>query len=265
MLHWNLKRIAAIFLLLSILIVVLNFTGFSRNIKDFFFWLSSPVQKSFWQGGKNISDFLTSISKTGVLKKETENLRLENQELIGRIAGLIELEKENEVLREALALGLEEESELVLARVMNKDISQDSVLINKGGRDGVLNGMAVITEQKVILGRVGAVYDRFSEVVLISNKDSSFGARIPEREIDGIIRGKGSFGLSFDLIPREKEIFENDVVVTSVLGGVYPPGLLVGKVKAIKKSDVDPFQSAEIRPAFDIYSLDYLFIIVADG
>ena len=260
MLRRNLKKTALVFLLL-VLLVVFNFTGFSTNIKNFFFSLSSPVQKSFWQGGKNVSDFLAGVFNAGALKKETEGLRLENQELLARIAVLSELEKENEVLRQALGLGLEKEPELILARVMNKDISQDSVLINKGEKDGVAEGMTVITGQKVLVGRVGSVYDRFSEVVLISNKDSSFGASIVERDIDGIIRGKGSSNLSLDLIPREKEIFDNDVVITSALGGIYPHGLLVGQVKTIKKSDVDPFQSADIRPAFEVNSLDYLFII----
>jgi rod shape-determining protein MreC len=261
MLGWDLKKIVAIFVLVSVIIVTLNFTGFSRNIKDFFFCLSSPIQKSFWQGGKNVSDFLMGVLRAGAFKKEAEDLRLENQELLVRIAGLLEQEKENEVLREALDLGLEKESELVLVRVINKDISQDSVLVNKGEEDGISAGMTVITEQKVILGRIGAVYSRFSEVVLISNENSSFGATILEREVDGVIKGKGGSGLSFDLIPKEKEIFENDVVVTSALGGVYPSGLLVGKVKTVHRSDVDPFQNAEITPAFDIGSLDYLFIL----
>jgi len=261
MLRGNFKKTVAVLLVLSVFITVFNLTDLSGKAKNFFFWLSSPIQRSFWQGGKNVSDFLTGILRTGALKKEAEDLRLENQELLVRIAGLVEQEKENEVLREALGLALEKESELILARVMNKDISQDSILINKGEEDGVSGGMTVITEQKVILGKIGAVYGRFSEVILISNENSSFGATILEREVDGVIKGKGGSGLSFGLIPKEKEIFENDVVVTSVLGGVYPPGFLVGKVKEVNKSDVDPFQSAEITPAFDVGSLDYLFIL----
>jgi len=197
------------------------------------------------------------------LKKETEDLRLENQELIWQIAVLTELKRENETLRGALELGLEKELELMLVRVINKDISQDSILVNKGRKEGVLEGSAVITAQKVLLGKVRTVYESFSEVVLISNKESSFGARIPERDADGVIKGKGSFNLSLDLIPREKEISEGDVVITSALGDVYPPGLLVGQIKTIKKSDVDPFQSAEVKAAFDINNLDYLFIVTA--
>ena len=263
MLHWNIKKIVAVLVLLFVLIAVFNFTGFSKNIKNFFFLISSPIQKAFWQAGKSISGFASGILEIKTLKKEIEDLRLENQELIWQIAVLTELKRENETLRGALELGLEKELELMLVRVINKDISQDSILVNKGRKEGVLEGSAVITAQKVLLGKVRTVYEGFSEVVLISNKESSFGARIPERDADGVIKGKGSFNLSLDLIPREKEISEGDVVITSALGDVYPPGLLVGQIKTIKKSDVDPFQSAEVKAAFDINNLDYLFIVTA--
>lgn len=261
MLLLNIKKIVAVLVLFFVLMVVFNFTGFSKNIKNFFFFISSPIQKAFWQAGKSISGFVSGILEIKTLKKETENFRLENQRLLNQIAVLTELKKENETLREALKIGLEKELELTLVRVVNKDISQDSILVNKGERDGISQGSAVITAQKVLLGKVRTVYEGFSEVVLISNKESSFAARIPEKDADGVIKGKGSFSLSLDLIPREKEISENDVVITSALGGIYPAGLLVGQIKTIKKSDVDPFQSAEVKAAFDINNLDYLFIV----
>lgn len=265
MLRRNLKKTVAVLLVLSIFIAVFNLTDFSLKTKNFFFWISAPIQGSLWQAGRNVSDFFAGMFMAGDLRKEVERIRFENQKLLVRLAGLTDLEKENEFLRETLGLGMENDFELIMARVTSKDISRDSVLINKGERDGISEGMAVITEQKVILGRIGLVYDRFAEVILITNKDSSFGARMPERGLDGVAKGKGSSNLSLELIPREKDVFENDAVVTSVLGGVYPQGLLVGQVETVKKSDVDPFQSATIKLAFDINRLDYVLVVNADG
>jgi rod shape-determining protein MreC len=261
--YQNIKKIIAVLVLLAIIVIVSNFTGFSKNIKNFFFLISSPIQKSFWQAGKNVSVFFSGILKTKILKEELDALKFKNQELLNQIAVLKELKKENEVLREALGLGLEKEFQLMLAQIISKDIFQDSILINKGKKDGVLEGWPVITGQKekVLLGKIGQVYDRFSEVILISNKKSSFDAKISDTEIYGIVKGEGNFKLYFDLIPKDKEIFENDIVITSVLGGVYPQGLLVGEIKTIKKSDLEPFQGAEIKPTFDIKKLDHLFII----
>jgi rod shape-determining protein MreC len=263
-LYQNIKKIIAVSVLLAIIVIVSNFTGFSKNIKNFFFLISSPIQKSFWQAGKNVSVYFAGILGVRILKKELDNLHLKNQELLSQIVTMIELKKENEVLREALGLGLEKEFQLMLAQIISKDISQDSILINKGKKDGVLEGWPVITGQKekVLLGKIGQVYDRFSEVILISNKKSSFDAKISDTEIYGIVKGEGNFKLYLDLIPKDKAIFEGkDVIITSALGGVYPQGLLVGEIKTISKSDTDPFQRAEITPFFNIKDLDYLFII----
>lgn len=260
----NIKKFIALSILLAIFVVVLNLTGFSKNIKNFFFLISSPIQKSFWQAGKNVSVFFAGILEVRILKKELDDLHLKNQELLSRVVATMELKRENEVLRKALGLGLEKEFQLMLARIISKDISQDSILINQGKKDGVLETLPVITGQKVLLGRIGQVYDNFSEVILISNKKSSFDAKISDSEIYGVVRGEGNFKIYLDLIPKDEAIFEQgDVIITSALGGVYPQALLVGEIKTISKSDTDPFQKAEITPFFDIKDLDYLFIITA--
>ena len=112
-----------------------------------------------------------------------------------------------------------------------------------------------------MVGRISQVYENFSKVMLISNKESSFNGEIQEKEIEGIINGKGNSKLYFELLPKEKDIQGGENVVTSPLGGIFPKGLLVGQVKEVKKSDIEPFQQAEIKPALDIQKLDFLFII----
>ena len=199
-------------------------------------------------------------------------LKLKNQELLSQIVEITELKKENEALRTALELGLEKDFQLELAQVIGKDPSRDSISINKGLQDGVSKDMAVITSQKVLLGRIGEVYQGFSEVILISNKESSFDAKIVKQEIYpvrnnisngvyGIIRGKGSLEVSFELIPKEEEISPGELVVTASLGGVFPQGLLIGEIEEIKKSDIEPFQRATIKTSFNLKNLDNLFII----
>ena len=116
--------------------------------------------------------------------------------------------------------------------------------------------MPAITEQKVLVGRIKEIYDKFSKVMLISQKDSSFDAEF------GIVRGQGNLKLLYDLIPKEKEIFQGDIVVTSALGGIFPQGLLVGKIRKVKKNDVESFQQAEIQPGFNVSQSERLFIIL---
>ena len=256
----KIKLIIGLFLIV-IIFLVLNFIGFSKNIKSLFFSISLPIQKVFWQVGQNFSFFLTVVFSSQDLKNELNNLYSINQDLLGQIVFLKEMKKENEFLREALNLELEKDFNFVLARTISKDVFHDSILINKGIKDGISVGQPVITGQKAVLGTIGQVYDNFSEVFLISNKKSFFDAKIVDKEIYGLLKGQGNFKAYLDLIPRDKEIFENDLVITSILGGVYPANLLIGEISKINKFDVEPFQSAEIDLFFNLKNLDYLFII----
>jgi len=244
-----------------LLFLILNFTGFDKFVKNFFYKISAPINETLWQAGDSLSGFFDSFLEAKNLKGEAEELRLENIGLLAEIGVLKELARENETLREALAIGLEKEYQLEIAQVIGKDISQDSILINKGKEDGVLEDMPIITEQKVLLGRVGEVYDNFSEVILISHQDSSFDAKLLGEEIYGLVKGMGSFQQVLDLIPKEEVVKEGDLVVTAALGNIFPRGILVGTVKEVKNSDLDPFQRAVLKPGFTIKSLNYIFII----
>ena len=248
-------------LLLVAVFFAFNLTGFSKSIKNFFYAFSSPIQKTFWTAGIGFSNFFGSIFAGNFLKEENGFLYLKIQELTGEIAGLKELKKENEDLREALGVGMAEEFHLMFCSIVNKDISQDSILVNKGAKDGVLKGLPVITSQKIVLGKIGEVYDNFSEVILVSNEKSSFDAKVSDKGISGVVKGKGSSSAYLDLIPKDKEVLVGDAVITSALGGNFPKGLLIGTIKEVNKSDVEAFQTADVGLAFDIKYLDNLFII----
>ena len=208
-----------------------------------------------------MSNLFGAIGSARKLEKDNEDLNLRAQELLSENTFLKELKKENEILKGALGIGLEKEFQLVLASVLGKDISQDSIMIDKGKKDGLIPDLPVITGQKILIGKVSDIYDNFSRVMLISHKEISFDAKVSEKEVQGIIKGQGNSKILFDLVPQEKELKEGDLVITTALGGIFPERLLAGKVVKIRKSDVSPFQQAEIYPAFEIQNLEKIFII----
>jgi rod shape-determining protein MreC len=259
-LRYRLKNGLIIVLIISFFFI-LNFTPFGKEVKNFFYLISSPIQKVFWKTGERISDFFEAIFRIENLKKENEELKLKIQTLEAENFALIELKKENELLREALGIGLKKEFKLTLSQVIGKDIAKDSILIDKGAKDGILENSPVISQQKVLIGKVNQVYRDFSKVLLISNPKISFDGKISDSQVFGRIQGKGNLKILFDLIPKEKEIKKGDLVVTSALGRIFPEGLVVGKISQIKKSDLKPFQEVQIQPAFDLGDLEKLFII----
>jgi rod shape-determining protein MreC len=256
----RIKSLIAAILIIAFF-VVLNLKGFLNPFKNFFYSLSSPIQKNLWRAGNEVSGFLVGILEIKTFNNEIENLQIENKKLIKQIIGLKELKKENETLRQALNMGLEKEFQIKLSYIISRGVSQDSLLIDKGLKDGIKKGMPVITKEKVIVGRIGEVYEDFSEVILITNKNSSFDAQVLEKEIYGVVKGRGNLKIGFEFIPKEKEVLPKELVVSTSLGHIFPKGLNVGKIKEVKKSDLEPFQSAEIEPAFNLEGTDSLFII----
>jgi len=247
-----------------VILLVFLLNVFQKEVRSLFYSFSAPIQKVLWKAGESTSDFFQGIVRVKTLKQELDELNLENQELLGQVVVLENLKKENKSLRQALGLGLEEDFKLSSAQIIGRDISQDFILVDKGAQDNISKDMPVITQQRVLIGRISEVYENSSKVMLISHKESSFDAKIQkeEKDITGVVKGQGDFRILFNLIPREENLFQGDIVVTSTLGGIFPKGLLVGKIKEIKKNDVEPFQQAEIELFFDISQINNLFIVL---
>jgi len=254
------KKILLLFFIVSVLIIFSNI--FQEKLRNFFYAVSSPFQRTLWQAGDKTANFFGMFA---VIKKKEEKigeLERENQKLIAEISALKELKNENKNLRDALGVGLQKDFKLSFAQIIGKDISQDFILINKGAEDGILEDMPVITSQKILLGKISRTYKNFSKVVLLSNKKMSFDVNIQSSaDISGVGKGKGNSKIVIGLIPREKNILKGDLVVSGGLGGTFPKGLLVGRIKKVEKKDTEAFQNIEIEPAFNIGKLGGLFII----
>lgn len=225
--------------------------------------ISTPIQKVLWKAGDNVSNFFVSIIESKYLKRENDYLKSDNKSLLAQISFLKEKGIENEILRKSLNIGLEKDFKLDMAEVVSKDAVGDYLLINKGFKDGISKKMPVITEEKAAIGIISDVYANFSKVMLISNKESVFDAEAQSASTSGLAKGEGGLKMFFDLVPKEKEIQKGDSIVTTALGGVFPEGILVGKVEKIEKSDVRPFQTIEVVPIFNIKGLDHVFIITS--
>lgn len=251
------KILIAVFIAL-LFFLILNF--FSQGIKNVFYSISSPFQKIFWQIGQKSSNFFTPFLMIGKLKTESAELNIKNQQLLSELFLLEELKLENQTLREALDTDLQKDFKFITAEVISKDASKDSILINKGSEDGISKDMPVINQQKVLFGNISDVYKNFSRITLISDKIFVFDVKT-QNETLGIIKGNGNLNLRLDLIIRDADLKEGDVLITSSLAGSFPKNLLVGKALKIIKEDTKTFQTAIVEPFFDIKNTDILFVI----
>lgn len=239
--------------------VLLNL--YQKEVRNFFYSISSFFQKSFWFIGKEINNGIQSIVFLHKNQRENQELKILIQELLSKTAIISNLEDENKMLREALGVGLQKDFKLVFAQVVGKDISQDYLIINKGAKDKIVSNLPIITEQKILVGRITDVYDSFSRVELITNKKSSLEAKIQGKEIKGLVKGKNNLRMTLDLVPQYEEVKEGDFLQTTSTGNIFPKGILVGLIKEVQKSDVEPFQKIEVQPFFNLKQLDNIFII----
>jgi len=256
-----------IVVLLVVFLVVLNLTNFSKDLRNLFFLASEPIQKVFLLSGDKITDYFEAFFYVQKLQDKNEKFKLKIQELNAEIVNLRELKQENIVLREALNIGLQEEFKMVFVQIISKDIAQDSFIINKGLKDGLLENMPVITQQKILVGKVSQVYDNYSRVMLVSNKESVIPVNIQNQKeemlinTEAIMKGKENFQIELNYIPLEAEIKNGDNVVTSALGGFFPLGILIGYVKNVEILGVELFQKAEVQLPIDLREINYLFVI----
>ncbi|KKP31296.1 MAG: hypothetical protein A2360_04760 [Candidatus Staskawiczbacteria bacterium RIFOXYB1_FULL_32_11] len=260
---------------LILFVVILNL--FSYKIRSSVYYVSLPVQKIFSNAGSNTASVLSSVFNYKNLQKENKDLKNENQKLLSQMAYFYDEAEQNQAVKDILACSQEEDFNLVLADITGFDLKEDFALIDKGKDSGILENMAVVSSQKVLFGRVFKVYKNYSQVMLISNKNSILDVKIlitkPSQDeainiendnsasVFGVVKGKGGFSVFLDLVPTDQKINNGDILTTSALEGIFPKNLLIGKIKEKEKNDLKPFQTASVQPFFDVKKTEKVFVI----
>ncbi len=148
------------------------------------------------------------------------------------------------------------------ARVIARDTTGllRSVVIDHGQRDGLNVGMPVVTELGLV-GRISAVTAVSAQVTLITDTASYVNARLQTTGGEGSVVGTASGDLRMTFIKLTDAVNDNDLVVTSGIGGNFPRGLTIGQVTSSRLDDSQLFKSAEIRSLIDFNRLDFVMVI----
>jgi rod shape-determining protein MreC len=258
------RKKGSYFIYFIILILVLIFANiFNSGLRNLTYTVFKPITQPLWIAGQTISNLFGGIASIGSAKSEVNRLMLENSELSTKIVLLKETQDENSILKEALGLELNKKYELILAKFTSKCINEDIITLNKGENNGIEKGMPIITGGGVVAGKIIEVYPTYSKASLLSVDNLTFDVRIKheDKDFSAVAEGKGRNRLTVSLIPQDANIIDGDIVVTDSLGSIFPELLGVGRIKNITKSDVSPFQEAEIELFFNIKSSLDIFIV----
>jgi rod shape-determining protein MreC len=134
-----------------------------------------------------------------------------------------------------------------------------SVYIDKGHNDGIKPDMAVITADGIV-GKVLRVYRSTSLVLLIDDQTSGVGAILDKTRLQGILRGTPSGEVMLEKVMSDENVPVGEMVLTSGGDGIFPKGLLVGRVtKAAPGSEL--FLNIRVRPAADLSKLEEVLVV----
>lgn len=152
------------------------------------------------------------------------------------------------------------------ARVIAYDPSLWSrvAMVDQGQFQGVKKGLPVLASQGIV-GRIVETFPQYSKVMLIVDRKSGADAMVQRTRVRGILQGKGGNRCSLEFVPKNADVQVGDLVLASGLTGIFPKGLVFGKVSAANKKNPGVFQEIEVTPAVDLSALEEVLVVrVAD-
>jgi rod shape-determining protein MreC len=196
-------------------------------------------------------DWLTgSFADRSRLRREnlelTARLRLANLQL-QRFAAL---EDENRRLRDMRENSAGVAERALVASILNVDLDpfRHRVLLDSGAQDGVFKGQAVL-DGEGIFGQVSRVHARTAEVILISDAEHAIPVQSNRTGLRTIAVGTGdSSRLSLPFVTVESDLKQGDLLLSTGMGGVFPPGYPVARVTRVERTSKATFAIVEARP-----------------
>mgnify|MGYP001232305728 CR=1 FL=1 len=232
-------------IIFSLFIVILVRIGVFKDLYN----VSASIFKDFQQQNmtffgqiKQDFDFLTNLG----------NYKLQNEQLIADNTKLI---SENSDLRNQLndyklitsQMTFDPQYDYIPLRITKYKDSQTEVILNKGEGENIKIDDIIIF-QKFLVGRVIEVNKSYSVAKLIIDSKNKIAAESQSSKLRGVCTGDGISGMLMEQVPNNKPLGMSELILTSGTDGIYPYGLIVGKVSKIESRATDIEQSAQIVP-----------------
>lgn len=213
-----------------------------------FDWAMAPVT-----GAVNILRDFQSYQR---IYQQNQELRRELQQMKAWKEAALQLEQENARLLDLNNVQLDPRLTYVTGVVLADSGSpfRQSVLLNLGARDGIVDGWAAM-DGLGLVGRISGVGDNTARVILLTDTSSRIPVTIQPSGQQALIIGDNTAAPPIDFIEAPDQIRPGDRIMTSGDGGVFPAGLLIGQVAE------DPGGRMRVRLAADYERLEFLRVL----
>jgi rod shape-determining protein MreC len=250
-------------LLTAVGLVILGQVGVIAPVQDLALRGVTGAQHSLSTAFFNIRDFFTAPRNLQELIQRNNQLEAQVAQLEAEVVTLQEQASEADALRALLGAARQQpENSYLVAQVIGRDTNPflHYLILDQGSDAGIRRGMPVVNE-KGLVGRITEVSATASKVQLIIDPNSVINARIQESRAEGILQGQSTGTLQMIYIPQDVTVTVGEIVVTSGLGGGFPPEILVGRVVSVHRRDYELYQTAVIEPRNDFSRLEMVLII----
>jgi len=245
------------------------FLGSSRRVREpnvvdrVALAVTAPVQRAAVASVDTVVNAWQQYVSLRNVRRENVKLLAENAQLRADVVGLAEARAENERLRRLVHYDEGNPGPKVVARVLgiNPDPNRLTLRIDRGEGDGVRRGQAVVTGDGVV-GQVLRATASAADVLVVFDSNSRLGGRIQRTRARVGISGAGEDqALKLEYLLRSEDLEEGDLVVTSGTDGVYPPGLVVGRVTGVQRQTSGMFLNAGILPAVNFARVEEVVVL----
>ncbi len=218
--------------------------------------LSSPFLqiRHIWESYVDLQD----------VNEENHVLKAQLAEMENEITTYREALIENRRLRQLLEIKKRAPWKSTVAHVVGTDIApwRAVITIDVGRADGITPDMPVLC-QGGLLGRVIDTSMHYSKVMLVTDYHSRIAAIVQRNRARGILKGDGARGCILDYVKKGVDVQSGDVIITSGLDGIFPKGLLIGKVKLVgRRERSDLFQYIGVKPTGNINEAEEVVVLM---
>lgn len=242
------------FVLLVILSLVLLYADYSRqaltHVRQGLTVIATPVLFLADLPGKLWGTATEVVVSRAELMEENASLKAKNLILEQKVQKLAALTAQNIRLRELLNSSELVDEQVLVAEVVgiDPDPFKHMVIINKGSRDGVYEGQALLDAHGV-MGQVVEVSPVSSRVMMITDTSARIPIQNNRTKYRSIAAGVGqSNQMEMMHIPDTEDVQVGDLLTTSGLGGVYPEGFPLGTVQKVEHNPAGSFATVLITP-----------------
>jgi rod shape-determining protein MreC len=210
-----------------------------------------------------IANYFTSLSS---LEKENNSLKRQHTANAQMLQQAQQLVAENAQLRKLLGTSQVLPVSSLMSEIMydTRDAFTRKIVLNRGAKHGVAAGQPVIDDVGVV-GQVTRVFPFTSEVTLLTDKDQAIPVQVVRSGLRSIAYGRGQSGvLDLRFVAANADIQKGDLLVTSGIDGIYPPGLAVAKVVQVEHKSNDAFARIVCQPSAGIDRNRQVLILLAD-